>query len=132
MLHVDLTTDAPAIIPIIRNTIQTKSITFSHITLTFGLSALVTKVRAICSFALNVMDIPMKTTQDKHSRVVSYCQTIGLFSINLQNTDTKNNTDRNAMRKIVIAVAALFKEKLIFSIVALIILTSFKGCYRGG
>jgi len=56
---------------------------------------------------------------------------MGLFNTNLQNTDAKINTHKNAMRHTVIAVAILFKKMLRASILVLIILTSFKDANRG-
>lgn len=74
----------------IMNIMHIMSIAFNHTFLTLGFSALVTNVKAICSWDLKVIDIPIKTTHDKKTSVVSYCHTMGLSKTNLQNTDIKS------------------------------------------
>lgn len=104
-----------------RNIIHTISMIFSHIFLTLRFSAFVTNVKAICSWNLKVIDIPIKTVHDKQTSVTSYCHTIGFPKTNLQNTDKNINTDKNPIRKTVINVAILSKTSLTFPIITLIL-----------
>ena len=65
-----------------RNTNTKASMMQSQMFCIFLGSALETNVRRICSSFRNVIDIPINTTQDRQTRVASYCHATGVLNKN--------------------------------------------------
>jgi hypothetical protein len=98
-----------------RNAKQSISIAVSQKARILGWNLLDTKVSLMCSSLWNVMDMPMKTIQDRHTSVISYCHATGLLNAKRLMTDHVIRRIRNIIMATVIADAMLLITSQILS-----------------